>query len=401
MRKFAARYRWQFALAGVVLCFAVFGVASVVYYAQQAEARLVDMVQVTEAIISELSLRPGRQQTERRLLEESARRLERLWQVTQSPEVAGSLYRALFEMGLSAGYPTGRGIGDTVGAEHFLGRALTVAEWLLQRDPQDRDHRIRMTNVLCALGAVLIEQNRYDEAEPHLAKAVELSRQKSSATQDAGITAAHSEALANMSRIHLHKGRRDACLQLRREAVEIARWVLEHTAEKEVGHYALAGRLGLLGWAQREYGQLEEAFTSYLESQEQLRKATGLPQESERRQMVASNQQQIGRILNGMGRRSEAKASLEEAVRGLQRLRAEDAMNVGYQRGLAASLAYLAAIEQDEPSNVGSARQHAAEALRILRAIVKQDPKNEKAKAELREFETLLRSAGSGRAGEL
>jgi tetratricopeptide (TPR) repeat protein/tRNA A-37 threonylcarbamoyl transferase component Bud32 len=376
MRKFAARHKAPLAAAGVAAGLAAFGVASVLHYAREAEARLVDLVRVNDAIVRALWQTPGRQKAELRLLEESARTLERIWKTTGAVEIAEPLYEAVFEIGRTAGYPSGRGVGDTAGAERAMRKAVEVAEWLRRQRRGSTDDRLRLQQASCALGAVLIEQNRYEEAERLFVQAVE-------ATRDSGLRAAESESLANLSRVYLHRGDREGCLRLRREALAIAREDLGRTPESVVSRYLVAGRLGLLGWAQREYGYFEEALASYRESQEMLRRAVGLPQELDRRQMLASNSQQMGRILRAMGRRKEAGVALREAVAGYRALLAEDPLNVGCQRGLAGSLALLAV----------EGRGYGEEAVRILRGVVERDPQNAKAREELAEVEGLVLAA--------
>jgi tRNA A-37 threonylcarbamoyl transferase component Bud32/tetratricopeptide (TPR) repeat protein len=382
MRKFAARHKAPLAAAGLAAGLAGFGVASVLHYAREAEARLVDLVRVNTTIVKALWQTPGRQTAELRVLEESARTLERIWKTTGSVEIAEPLYEALFETGRTAGYPSGRGVGDTAGAERALRKAVEVAEWMRQQRPGYRDDRIRVQQSNCALGAVLIEQNRYAEAERHFVVAVEATRRRAGEALDPGLAGSESEALANLSRVYLHRGDREGCLRLRREVLAIARELLRKDPGSALSRYLVAARLGLLGWAQREYGYLDEALASYRESQELLERAAGLPDELERRQMVASNSLQIGRILRAMGRGKEAVVAVREAVAGYRALLANDPLNVGCQRGLAGSLVLLAV----------EGRGYGEEAVRILRAVVDRDPQNAKAREELREAEGMVKT---------
>lgn len=202
------------------------------------------------------------------------------------------------------------------------------------------------------------------------------------------------DLLAAYSRIPLHQGRLDECIDLRRQAVAHASEVQRLNPSNLQHQITLAGLKAALAWAIRERGQAAEALAE-LEQARALIDDFLRPDRLEPypTSMAARNLYEEGRILLDLGRNQEAARRLELAIAAFHRLKREAPFSPMTGRTLMRALARLAEAGRRLGWPEPRLRLLAASAIAEAQQTLAANPGNVKVPGEVEEVrQALLRA---------
>jgi len=189
--------------------------------------------------------------------------------------------------------------GDTKPAEAWASRALAIAR---------RNVHGRSAEPLRTLGAVLVAEERFAEAEPVLAEALAQDRKQHGA--DGADTA---RSLAQLANFYLHQGKPGDALPLIEKAAAIDRRRLGST------HPFIADDLHDLGLAYDALHRGEEAHGAFIAALGILER--GIGRETPR---VAYVEIELSRLYRQAGKATAAEAAFHDARRILNKAEAEE-----------------------------------------------------------------------------
>ncbi len=307
-------------------------------------------------------------------------------------EAASRLLSLLLEEGELLGHPGRQSAGNTIGAITVLQQAVNVSESICRRNSSSIHCRINGYRAHCSLGSLLIEENRYSEAETHFLRALELNKQISDGDPNYWLRqAAYADALANLSRIQLHRKNLAQCLDDRNQAVEVWRRIAAARKDPNGPPSELAGMLALRGWVEREMHRSSDALASYGEAESILRTvARSHPQDLNINQMLARNLGESGRILARLDHKQSLRA-LRESVAIFRELHRLDPDSMTTERYMALAESWLAREEHRDGSRA-LAHKLARESRDLIRHVAGTDVANAKVREEAEEISEVTAS---------
>jgi eukaryotic-like serine/threonine-protein kinase len=165
-RKFIGRHRMGVAAAALLLLSLIGGVVATTSQARRAEAERVvaerrsrEVRELANSLVFELhdaiAQLPGATAAREMLVRRSLTYLDRLYEeADDDPELQHELAGAYLRLGQVQGHPNHPNLGDLTGARASLGRALTLAQAVRDRDPSDRDARHTLAYIQETFGDV-------------------------------------------------------------------------------------------------------------------------------------------------------------------------------------------------------------------------------------------------------
>ncbi len=167
---FLRKNRVPLGVAALVVSVAVAGIAISRSFARRAERHLEEAVRLAAHVVREIgtATQAGRQPEVLRIAQDTRARLTRLAaEGGPNQELLRNLLAVSIEVGELQGSPGRQSVGDTEAAVKTLEEAVMLGERLYQLNAGDIRHLVNLTRARTALGNILLEQQRYDEAEAH------------------------------------------------------------------------------------------------------------------------------------------------------------------------------------------------------------------------------------------
>jgi tetratricopeptide (TPR) repeat protein len=182
--KFARRNKLAIAFAGVLVLMLLIGVVTVLQQAraakraeQRAEARSVDLLQLSDSLLSELDAAiqqlPGSTGAQQLLVARVLEHLERIAADARIDKQTGiTLANAYVRLGNLQGDPYEQNIGDTKGAVRSLNKAVSILEALTNSSPRDTSVLIALARAEAARGEILSQADDNDGAAESMRAAI-------------------------------------------------------------------------------------------------------------------------------------------------------------------------------------------------------------------------------------
>ncbi|MBS1875842.1 MAG: protein kinase [Acidobacteria bacterium] len=378
MAKFVRR-RWAGVTAAMLVVMAIAAGSLLSWsYARESDARLMQLIATTDRLLT--LVRHERVHDHEAMTQAIVQTGQDLHAVATSfhgsDRMLGELANSLLMLADEEAHPSVQNVGATDSALRILEQAWSMAALLHERHPRDIATTERYVSASFSLGTVLIEENRYAEAQPYFERIAEWAPRENRLND-------YAEALANLSRLALHDNDEKRCLELRRRAVEI-RQKLAGKGNEAVD-IAYAGTLATLGFGLRSFGHQAEALDAYRRSERALDALPESRGSSVIKSMRAKNREQVSRILLATGRNTEALEAAKESVAIFRNIEEQTSWSAGNRRSTAVALGVLAHA-LDSMGKRAEARLAVREAVKLIDAAAAADPANRKVREEAAEI---------------
>jgi hypothetical protein len=227
---FLRKNRVPLGVAALVVSVAVAGIAVSRSFARRAERHLEEAVRLAAHVVREIgtATQAGRQPEVLRIAQDTRARLTRLAaEGGPNQELLRNLLAVSIEVGELQGSPGRQSVGDTEAAVKTLEEAVMLGERLYQLNAGDIRHLVNLTRARTALGNILLEQQRYDEAEAHFERGRQITAIPAGSDRVGSSyrlrRAAYAVSLLNLAQVHRRRNEFEQMFSYQKQGLAIRR----------------------------------------------------------------------------------------------------------------------------------------------------------------------------------
>lgn len=392
---FLRKNRVPLGVAALVVSVAAAGIAISRSFARRAERHLEEAVRLAAHVVREIgtATQAGRQPEVLRIAQDTRARLTRLAaEGGPNQELLRNLLAVSIEVGELQGSPGRQSVGDTEAAVKTLEEAVMLGERLYQLNAGDIRHLVNLTRARTALGNILLEQQRYDEAEAHFERGRQITAIPAGSDRVRSSyrlrRAAYAVSLLNLAQVHRRRNEFEQMFSYQKQGLAIRREMLQDATEADIFSCRLALAEALLGygWSLLQTGSLPQATEAHQEVEALLDLL--IPERRDLAYLLTMRAQSdmlMGRVHWEARRPRDAVRFLSASTGNYRAIIRSWPANSPNRRRLAHALSWLVLAEARLGKPAGSLRVMARQAVTLVDEVERQDPANRKAAEDLEE----------------